>query len=30
MSENMNHKLVVVGDIHLQSSEPKRSNAIDT
>ena len=29
MSENANHKLVVVGDIHLQSSEPKRSNAID-
>lgn len=30
MSENANHKLVVCGDIHLQSHEPKRSNAIDT
>lgn len=30
MSENVNHKLVVCGDVHLQSSEPKRSNAIDT
>lgn len=30
MSKNMNHKLVVVGDIHLQSSEPKHSNTIDT
>ena len=26
----MEHKLVVVGDIHLQNSEPKRSNALDT
>ena len=30
MGENVNHKLVVCGDIHLQSHEPKRSNAIDT
>lgn len=30
MSENINHKLVVCGDIHLQCNEPKRSNAIDT
>lgn len=30
MSENMNHKLVVVGDIHLQSKSPKYDNAIDT
>lgn len=30
MGENANHKLVVCGDIHLQSHEPKRSNAIDT
>lgn len=30
MNENTNHKLVVAGDIHLQSHEPKRSNAIDT
>lgn len=30
MNKSMNHKLVVAGDIHLQSHEPKRSNAIDT
>ena len=30
MSENMNHKLVVCGDIHLQSKHPKYDNAIDT
>ena len=30
MSENVNHKLVVCGDIHLQNKEPKKSNAIDT
>lgn len=29
MSENMNHKLVVVGDIHLQSKSPKYENALD-
>ena len=30
MSENVNHKLVVCGDIHLQSKSPKYDNAIDT
>lgn len=30
MSENANHKLVVVGDIHLQPKSPKYDNAIDT
>ncbi len=30
MSENVNHKLIVVGDIHLQDKEPKKSNGIDT
>ena len=30
MSESMNHKLVVVGDIHLQPKSPKYDNAIDT
>lgn len=29
MSENMNHKLVVVGDIHLQCREPKKSQCLD-
>lgn len=27
---NETHKLIVVGDIHLQNKEPKKSNAIDT
>lgn len=30
MSENVNHKLVVCGDIHLQPKSPKYDNAIDT
>ena len=30
MNENVNHKLVVCGDVHLQDKEPKKSNAIDT
>ena len=30
MSENMNHKLVVIGDVHLQSKSPKYDNVIDT
>lgn len=29
MSENINHKLVVCGDIHLQCSEPKKSQGSD-
>lgn len=29
MSENVNHKLVVVGDIHLQCREPKKSQCLD-
>lgn len=29
MSENINHKLVVVGDIHLQCREPKKSQCLD-
>lgn len=30
MNENVNHKLVVCGDIHLQSKSPKYDNVIDT
>lgn len=30
MSENVNHKLVVCGDIHLQPKSPKYDNTIDT
>ena len=29
MSENVNHKLVVCGDIHLQCREPKKSQCLD-
>ena len=29
MSENVNHKLVVCGDIHLQEKEPKKSQCLD-
>lgn len=29
MSENANHKLIVVGDIHLQNREPKESQCLD-
>ena len=29
MSENINHKLVVCGDIHLQCREPKKSQCLD-
>ena len=29
MNENINHKLVVAGDIHLQPKSPKYDNAID-
>ena len=29
MGENVNHKLVVCGDIHLQCREPKKSQCLD-
>ena len=29
MSENVNHKLVVCGDVHLQEREPKKSQCLD-